>query len=225
MKARLFGLPGSAPSYSGELMLKHKGIPYRRIDLVPGWHRRMLVARGFPGRTVPALELEGRRVQSNRAIARALDELVAGRSLLPASPELRSRVEEAERLADEVLQPLTRRLVIGSLARDPRSVRAHRAIGRLPIPRGSWLRSRLMRPSLRLYRVTEDQLSRDKSELPALLDRFDEYLEAGLLGGAELTAADLQVAPLVAALWGVRELETELRGRPVAALAPRVLSM
>jgi glutathione S-transferase len=223
--ARLFALPGSAPAYSGELMLKHKGIPYRRIDLIPVWHRRMLKALGFPGKTVPALLVDGRKVQTNRAIARALDELVPQRPLFPAEPEARSRVEEVERFADEVVQPLTRRIVLGSLARDPRTVRAHRAIGRLPIPRGSWLRQRMMRPALQLYRITPDQERRDRSELPALLDRLDGCMTAGVLGGRELNAADLEVAPLVAVLWGIRELEPELRGRPVAALAPRVLAM
>jgi glutathione S-transferase len=223
--ARLYGLPGSAPAYSGELMLKYKGVPYRRIDLIPVWHRKLLVAMGFPGKTVPALQLDGRKVQTNRAIARALDELVPERPLFPVEPEVRSRVEEVERLADEVIQPLTRRIVIASLARDPRSVRAHRAIGRLPIPRGAWLRERLMRPSLQLYRVTPDQERRDRSELPALLDQLDACTSSGVLGGQELNAADLEVAPLVATLWGVKELEPELRRRPVAALAPRILSM
>jgi glutathione S-transferase len=145
--------------------------------------------------------------------------------LFPMEPAARARVEEVERFADELLQPLTRRIVIGSLARDPGSVRAHRAIGRLPIPRGAWMRARLMRPSLELYGVTEDRLRQDKLDLPPLLDRLDRYLGDGAVGGAQLNAADYQVAPLVAALGGVRELEPELMQRPVAALARRVLSM
>jgi glutathione S-transferase len=223
--AKLLCLPGSAPSYTGELMLKRKQIPYRRIDLAPGWHRGLLAALGFPARTVPALVLNGRKVQTNRAIARALDELVPNPPMFPPDPELRAQVEEVERLADEVLQPLTRRIVIASLAHDPGSVRAHRAIGKLPIPRGAWLRARLMRPSLEYYGATEEQLRRDRLDLPPLLDRLDECIGSGLLGARELTAADLEAAPLVAALWGVKELERELSGRPIAALPPRVLSM
>jgi glutathione S-transferase len=223
--ARLFCLQGSAPSYSGELLLRHKGIPYRRVDLVVGWHRRLLAARGFPGGTVPALELAGRRIQTNRGIARALDELVPRAPLFPAEPAARARVEEAERFGDEELQPLTRRIVLGSLARDPSSVRAHRAIGRLPIPRGpSGLRVLLMRPTLHYYGITSDRLRQDRLELPALLDRVDECVAHGALGAAELSAADLQIAPLVAALEGVRELEAEVGRRPAAALARRVLS-
>jgi glutathione S-transferase len=223
--ARIFCLPGSAPSYAGELMLRHKAIPYRRIDLIPGWHRRMLVARGFQGRTVPALELGEHRVQTNRAMARALDDLAPGAPLFPAEPDARARVEEAERFADDELQPRVRRIVIASLARDPGSVRAHRAIGKLPIPRGAaWLRALVMRPSIEFYGATEERVRQDRRDLPDLLERLDEYLASGVLGAAQLNAADYQVAPLLAALEGVRDVEPELRHHRAAELPRRVLS-
>jgi glutathione S-transferase len=223
--ARLFCLQGSAPSYSGELMLRHKGVSYRRVDLVVGRHRSMLKARGFPGGTVPAVELGERRIQTNRGIARALDELYPHAPLLPADAAARARTEEAERFGDEELQPLTRRIVLGSIAQDPGSVRAHRAIGRLPIPRGpSWWRRLLMRPTLDYYGITGERLRQDKLDLPPLLDRLDGHLAEGALNAAQLSAADLQVGPLVAALEGVRELEAEVGRRPAAALARRVLS-
>ena len=224
-KVTLFGVQGSAPSFSGELMLRHKAIRYRRIDLVAGWHRRMLAARGFPGGTVPALELDGSRIQTNRSIARALDERFPEPALFPPDPALRLRVEEAERLADELLQPLTRRLILAALARDPGSARAHRAIGKLPVPRGgSWLRARLMGPSLAFYGATEEQLKRDRRDLHPLLDELDGWLADGTLGGDRLGAADYQVAPLLAALTGVRALEDEVLAHPVAALPRRVLA-
>ena len=75
-KAKLYGIRGSAPSFSPELMLRHKGIPYRRVNLIPDRHRKTLPAKGFPGRTVPALIVAGRRAQTNGAIARLLDEIV-----------------------------------------------------------------------------------------------------------------------------------------------------
>ena len=39
MRATLFGIASSHPSLAGQLMLEHKGIEYRRFDLVPGAHR------------------------------------------------------------------------------------------------------------------------------------------------------------------------------------------
>jgi glutathione S-transferase len=207
-------------------MVRHAAIPYRRIDLIPGRHSGLLVDRGFPGGTVPALELDGGRIQTNRAIARALDELAPHAPLFPADPAARARVEEVERLADEEIQPRVRRIIIASLARDPGSVRAHRKIGRLPIPRGgARVRAVVMRSSLELYGVTEERLRQDKLDLPPLLDRLDEYLAAGVLGAPQLNAADYQVAPVVAALEGVREFAAEVGERPAAALPRRVLSM
>ena len=224
-RATLYAVPGSAPSYAGELMLRHKAVPYRRVDLIPGRHRRLLPARGFQGGTVPAIELDGRRIQTNRAIAKGLDELVPDAPLYPAEPAARARVEDAERFGDERLQPLTRRIVLGSLLEDPGSIRAHRAIGRLPIPHGGYrVRAAILRPTLGHYGVTAEQVRRDKGELPELLDTVDAHIEAGVLGGERLNAADLQIGVLVAALEGVRELEAEVRRRPAALLARRVLS-
>ncbi|MEA2365653.1 MAG: hypothetical protein QOI32_1165, partial [Thermoleophilaceae bacterium] len=55
MRATLFGVPASHPSLAAELMLQHKGVDYRRIDLVTAAHRGLLRALGFPRKTVPAM--------------------------------------------------------------------------------------------------------------------------------------------------------------------------
>jgi hypothetical protein len=38
-EATLYVIPGSHPARTGQLMLELKGIPYRRVNLVPGFHR------------------------------------------------------------------------------------------------------------------------------------------------------------------------------------------
>ena len=58
-------------------MLDLKGIDYELAAVVPGTQRVHLRLVGFRGGTVPALRLDGRRVQGSRAIARALDQLRA----------------------------------------------------------------------------------------------------------------------------------------------------
>ena len=84
---RLYIIPGSNPSVAAELMLRRKGIDYRRRDLIPAVHIAIRVdALGFPGRTVPALTSDGHKVQGSRAIARFLDELRPEPSLFPAEP-------------------------------------------------------------------------------------------------------------------------------------------
>ena len=95
-KATLFGVPASHPTYAAELMLRQKGVDYRRVDLVAVLHRGVLRVLGFPGITVPALRIDGRRVQGTRAIAEALDELRPGAPLVPDPA-----VVEAEAWADD----------------------------------------------------------------------------------------------------------------------------
>jgi hypothetical protein len=65
----LFGVPASHPSLAAELMLRRKGIDYTRIDLAVAVHRGMGRGLGFPRGTVPALRLDGARVQGTRDIS------------------------------------------------------------------------------------------------------------------------------------------------------------
>jgi glutathione S-transferase len=221
--AKLYGLPGAAPSYSAELMLRHKGIPYRRVNLTPMLHRRTLARKGFPGITAPALELDGRPVQTNRAIARALDRLVPTPRLFPADLVARASVLEAERFADEVLQHATRRMMLWSLTRKPDSVTPNPALGPLAVPGNRFLRAALMPRVFRLYGVTDEVIRADFESLPGMLDRLDGYVIASVLNSTELNAADFEVAPLIAALFGLEDQRDEIANRPVAMLVHRLL--
>ena len=73
MTATLYGIPASHPVYATTLMLERKGVEYKRIDLPQWFHRPLLRLLRFPGTTVPALVLDGRRILTTMAIARALD--------------------------------------------------------------------------------------------------------------------------------------------------------
>ena len=88
-EAKLYVIPGSHPSRSAMLMLERKGIPYKRVDLIPVVSKGVLKAQRFDGITVPALKLDGRRVQGSREIARELDHVQPEPPLLPADPEKR----------------------------------------------------------------------------------------------------------------------------------------
>jgi glutathione S-transferase len=221
--AKLYGLRGAAPSMAAQLMLEHKGVRYRRVNMVPGRHRKKLPRRGFPAGTAPALELDGRLVQPNRAIARALDAVVPEPPLFPGDPEARQAVEEAERFGDEVLQHATRRIMIWTLHADPHSAGAHPRLGRLlPAALPAWLQSRLLRKALAGYGVTA-AIADDLRALPDMLDRIDAFIAEGVLNGARLNAADFQIAPLICALMTLADHEPGIAQRPSAALASRVL--
>ena len=118
MTATLYGIPGSHPVYATMLMLRAKGVPYRRIDLPQWFHRPMLRALRFPGTTVPALVIDGRRLQTTKAIARALEEIRPEPPLLPADPARRAQVEAVETWCDGDFQQMGRRLVYWALARN-----------------------------------------------------------------------------------------------------------
>ena len=115
---KLYMFTGSAPSLTAALMLEHKGIEHRRKHLLLGPHAFSLLGRGFQTMTVPALKIDGRRVQGSREISLALDELVPQPPLFPADPGRRQAVVEAERWG-EALQDAVRRLVLCAARRDP----------------------------------------------------------------------------------------------------------
>lgn len=85
MAAALFGLEVSHPTHAAEAMLADKGIEHRTVNLPVGTQPVVLRALGFRGRTVPALRLDGRRVQGSIAIAHALDAFRPEPPLYPPS--------------------------------------------------------------------------------------------------------------------------------------------
>src|SRR5437763_13733942 len=92
-------------------MLEWKGIDHKMVWLLPGLWPALLRTRGFRGGTVPAMKIDGRRLQSSREISRALEDAKPDPPLFPADPEKRLAVEEAERWGDEILQDVPRRIV------------------------------------------------------------------------------------------------------------------
>lgn len=82
MKGRLFSMPGSHAATTGQLLFDHKGIDYKRTDLLPVVSWVVLKALGFPELTVPAAKIDGELVQGTRAIARELERRKPELSLL-----------------------------------------------------------------------------------------------------------------------------------------------
>src|SRR3954447_7614102 len=107
----------SHPAQAVKKMLEVKGLPYETTTLLPGF-QPVVRLLGFPGLTVPALAIDGRKVQGSRAIARALDRIEPEPPLFPRDPAARAKVEEAERWGDDVLQPVPRRVLRWGLTRD-----------------------------------------------------------------------------------------------------------
>jgi glutathione S-transferase len=225
MRATLFGVPASHPSLAAELMLQHKGIDYRRIDLVTAAHRGLLRALGFPGKTVPAIRLDGAKVQGTTGIALALDSLVPAPPLFPDDPERRAAVIEAEAWGNEVLQPVPRRLIWNALKHDRSSVRSYLEDANLGIPTGIAARTSapIAAAARRFNRATDEAVARDLEALPGLIDRVDELVGEGVIGGPERNAADFQIATSVSLLLTMDDIRPRIDGRPAERLAREVV--
>jgi glutathione S-transferase len=221
MRATLFGIASSHPSLAGQLMLEHKGVDVRRFDLVPGPHRAILRALGFSGKTVPAIKLDGAKVQGTTDIALALDALLPERPLFPRDPDRRGEVEQAEAWGNEVLQPVPRRLVWNGMGRDRSELGTYLEDAKLgiPIPIAIRVAPPIARLARRLNRATDEAAERDLAALPGMLDRVDELIERGVIGGAERNAADYQIATSISLLLTMDDLQPMIEGRPAERLA------
>lgn len=224
MEVKLYVLTASHPCVGVELMLRRKGLAYRRVELPLILSRGILRAMRFPRKTVPAIRLGERRLQGSRAISRALDELQPDPPLFPRESGARERVEEAERWG-EGLQDAARRIEVWGLDRDRSGVEVQLRASTLPIP--PRLGARLAGPSLWRYRriigATDDAVSRDLAELPAMLDRIDRWIDDGVLGGEEPNAADFQIAPSVRLLMTMEDRRPAIEARPAGSLAMQLV--
>jgi glutathione S-transferase len=225
MRATLFGIPASHPSLAAQLMLDRKGVECRRIDLVAGPHRPILRALGFRGTTVPAIKLEGAKVQGTTQIALALDALVPERPLFPRDPDRRREVEEADAWGNEVLQPVPRRLIWNGLGHDRSELGTYLEGAKLGIPISIAARTAppIAMLARRLNHATDKAAERDLAALPRMLDRVDELIERGAIGGVERNAADYQIATSISLLLTMDDLRPMIEGRPAGRLARDVV--
>jgi glutathione S-transferase len=223
-RLKLYVVPASHPCAAVERALALKGLAYDRVDLLPALHilhQRVV----FGQRTVPALKLaDGEKVTGSRAILRVLDGLEPEPPLLPGDPVLRSRVEAAEIWADDVLQSVARRITWQALRRHPAAVRSYAEGSRLPIP------DALIGPSSGLVARVEGLVNRasaqaaraDLAALPGHLDRVDELIGAGVLGGDQVNVADLQVGSTLRLLTTLGDVRPLVEDRPGGRLALRL---
>ena len=204
-------------------MLESKGLDYKPIWLLPGLHPALLRTRGFRGGTVPAIKIDGRKVQESLAISRALDELEPQPPLFPADPEKRLEVEEAERWGDEVLQDVPRRIVRWmSVHRPETRVMIAREIG-VPLPRfAAWINAPTARRMANKV-DSDEEIENAIAQVPEVLDHVDDLLAKGVIGDDPPNAADFQIATSVRALLTVRDLDAVTHGRPAADHAMKLV--
>jgi glutathione S-transferase len=217
MHARLYGVPGSHPCVSAELMLAYKGLPYTRTDLPNVTHRVILPLLRFRGSTVPVMALDGHRVSGTMRITRALEALHPEPPLLPAD-------EGAEAWADSVLQDTVRQLGRWAATHDPDAMATFIVRPLLGLPVGA-VKATLpvLRPVVSVQMNISDETAQAcAAALPAQLDRVDALLEEGVIGGERPNAVDFQVAPSVRLAMCFDQLRDGIAARPAGRFALRV---
>src|SRR3954454_16647900 len=223
MGITLYGTPPSPPSHSARLMLERKGIDHKVVWLLPGMWPALLRTRGFRGGTVPAMKVDGRRIQGSTLISRELEELKAEPPLFPSDSEKRVAVEEAERWGDEILQNVHRRIVRWlSVHRPETKVMIARDVG-IPFPRfAAWINT----PAAKhlANKVDADgEIQGAIAEVPEVLDHVDELIAEGVIGGDRPNAGDFQIATSVRALMNVGDIRPAIEHRPAGGLAMRYI--
>ena len=223
MPARLYVVPASHPCAVATAALELKGIPYERVDLIPVVHKLVQLAR-FGAATVPGIEFaDGVKVVGSRHIVRALDARRPDPPLLPAGEEERRRVERAEKWGDEVLQPVVRRLSWAALVRDPQASTSYAEGARLgvPAPLARLTAPLLARAEVAIQGAHDPVVRADLLHLDSHLRRIEDWIAAGVLGGEQPNAADLQIASSLRLALTFGDLRPRIDGRPAGELARR----
>ena len=225
MRTTLYWFEISHPSQAVRLMLERKGIEYSTVELLPGMHPVLLRLLGFAGTTVPALRYGQSKLLGSTTISRFLDAVATGPSLFPRDPDARRAVEDAERWGEAELQPISRRIFRWAVAgrSDLRRWMADEVVG-LPAPGlAATVNAPVARALARKVHADEQHVRDDLRRLPALLDRVDELIGEGVIGGDEPNAADFQIGTSIWALMRFSDLRRFVEGRPAAVLAERLL--
>ena len=207
-------------------MLEHKGIDFKRIDLVP-FLSRIIVRRamGMSQNTVPVLAIDGRRIQGSREISRELDRLRPEPPLFPSDPEKHLAVEEAERWGEDELQHPIRQIVLWAMRASRAPIRTYMggsvmgvpsALAALPAPP-------FIDRGVRVNEATDEAVRANLAALDSMLGQVDEWIDAGVLDGEDLNAADYQIGASVRLALTLQDLRPLIEGRPACRLARRAI--
>jgi glutathione S-transferase len=199
--------------------LDFKSIRHRRQSVMPGWPRSLWLSRG--DRTLPVLDLDGRRVMDSTRIIAALEERNPEPPLYPADPEERRRALELEDYFDEHAGHDMRRVGFWEAREDlPYALefmttdqpRVAGAVARVGLRAGFPFVWRYM--SAR-YRFTQEAVERSRETLAAAMDRIEaERGGRDHLVGDSFTVADLTAAALLYPMVWPREFPYALPKPP-----------
>ena len=218
MPAKLYVVPGSHPCDTVARALELKGISFKTVEFPPPSHA-LLMRPLFGGRTVPGIKFDdGTKVQGSTKILREIDRRVPQPPLYGDA-----RIEEAERFGDEVLQPITRRVLWMAFTKEPVAMHGYQSGKLPPLPKPVVKVSAPLITAIerRLNDASLEAARADLAALPGHLDRVDAWIAEGVLGGDPPNAADLQIATSLRLLHTIDDVKPLMAGRPSEELAHR----
>ncbi|WP_249010657.1 glutathione S-transferase family protein [Conexibacter sp. DBS9H8] len=219
MHLTLYFVPRSHPVEAVRRMLDFKSLQYDEVELVPGIHSVRLRLMGFPATTVPAMTIDGEKIQGSTRISRRLEQLVPDPPLFSRDPAARRAIEAAELWADQELQSINRNALRWILPRrgGMRVRFAPKALQPYPhlAAAAAWPQAALL---AWLPRATAANVRRDLATLPAKLDHVDALIAEGTIGNEVPNAADFQIGSIVWAIRSFEDLRPLLANRPCAHL-------
>ncbi len=221
MSIALLHMEISHPSNAARLMLEHKRLEFDVVRIRPGTQPPVVLAHGFRGITVPALKIDGARIQGTTAIARELERRFPEPALYPSDPARAARVREAEEWANRELQPVPRHVIRLALREDRAALRSFvgEQQGFKPAGLIAAVQGPVMRAFLGRTGGTRESVERLCRALPEMLDHVDRLIEEGVIGGTERNSADYQIGTTIKMMEAFDDLGAQVEGRPAARLA------
>lgn len=224
-RATLYSIPGSHSAMTVQRMLDLKGIPYRRIDLLPIVSRLVTKLMRFPEVTIPALRIDGQRISGSLEISRALERIRPEPPLFPAETTARVAVEDAEHWGNQVLQDAVRRILWNAIRRDHKPLGTYAEGAKIGIPIALAVKTAapIIAAEVRINGAENPAVQADLAAFPAWLRRVDDWIEQGTLGADPPNAADLQIAAGLRLAMTLEDLRPFIEGRPCGELAMRIV--
>lgn len=221
---KLYWFRASHPSQAVRLAIEHKGLEWTGKLVLPGMHPVFLRAAGFKGSTVPAVDIDGNKVEGSLSIMQALERAQPSPSLYPEDAAGRGKVQEAEHWGEAVLQPIPRRVARVAMSHS-QAIRVQFAgdLG-VPVPKVTgWAFLPAAKVFARVAKASDETAREDLAALPGHLDHVDALLADGVIGADVPNAATFQIGATVRLLLAMGDTRPLVEGRPAEAFARALL--
>jgi glutathione S-transferase len=170
------------------------------------------------------MKYDGVRYHDSLGIMRAFESIEPDPPIFPAEPELRARVEQAARWSDGDFQCMGRRLLWSHIVRKPGAMMSFAQGEKMPIPMS--VSRPLLKPvamvASRYNRASEQNVRDDLAKLPSVLDRVDELVADGTIGGPQPNVADFLIGASLSLWLTLDDLRPYIEDRPGGQLATRL---